>query len=108
MAVALKSIASSPSAATLTTAYTCPAATTAVVGAINICNRSATPTTVRVARRLLGAAIADAHYLAYDLPLDANEVISIGGGTSLIATDIISVYATLATVSFNISLQENS
>lgn len=107
MATALKNAALAPSAATLTTLYTCPASTTSVVGDLTICNRSATPTTYRVARRLLGAAIADAHYLRYDITIDGNSAETISGIT-FIATDVLSVYATLATVSFNLSLQENS
>jgi len=107
MATALKNFASAPSATTLTTLYTCPASTTAVVGDLTICNRSATATTYRVARRLLGAAIADAHYLRYDITIDGNSSDTISGIT-LVATDVLSVYTTLATVSFNLSLQENS
>jgi hypothetical protein len=107
MAVALKSFASSPSAATPTTIYTCPASTTAVVGDLTICNRSATATTYRIARRLLGAVLADAHYLRYDITIDGNGADTISG-IALIATDVLEVYATLATVSFNLSLQENS
>lgn len=107
MATALKNARVAPSAATLTTLYTCPAATTAVVGDLSICNRSATATTYRIAVRPLGASIADAHYLRYDLTIDGNSTDTISGIT-LIATDVLSVYATLATVSFNLSLQENS
>lgn len=107
MATALKNAASSPSAATLTTLYTCPASTTAVTGDLTICNRSATATTFRVARRLLGAAVADAHYIRYDATIDGNSSETISGIT-MIATDVLSVYATLATVSFNLSIQENS
>lgn len=107
MATTLKNFASAPAAATLTTMYTCPASTTAVVGDLTICNRSSTATTYRIARRLLGAAVADEHYLRYDITIDGNAADTISGIT-FSATDKLDVYATLATVSFNLSLQENS
>lgn len=99
---------SAPSATTLTTLYTCPSATTAVISSIVACNRSATATTIRVALRLLGASIADAHYLYYDLPLDGNDTFVFTGGVTMIATDVLSVYTNDATVSFNVFIQENS
>lgn len=107
MATALKNARLAPSAATLTTLYTCPADKTAVVGTLTICNRSATATTFRIALRPLGATVADSHYLHYDETIDGNSTMYIGGQT-LIATDELSVYATDATLSFNLSLQENS
>jgi hypothetical protein len=107
MAVALKNKTVAPSAATLTTLYTCPASTTAVVGILTVCNRSATATTYRIATRPLGAAIANEYYHCYDITIDGNSTDTYSG-LCFVATDILSVYATLATVSFNVSLQENS
>jgi hypothetical protein len=92
---------SAPLAATLTSLYTAPASTQAVVSTISACNRSATPTEIRIAVRPAGAAIADQHYIAYDVPIGANELLTFTLGVSLEATDVISVYATLATVSFS-------
>lgn len=91
---------SAPLAATLTTLYTVPAATSTVVSTITISNRSATATSFRIAVRPAGAAIADAHYLAYDVPIAGNETITLTLGISLATTDVVSVYATLATLSF--------
>ena len=108
MATTLKNARVKPSAATLTTLYTVPAATTTVVSSITICNISATQTTFRVAVRPLGAAIADEQYIYYDVTLAGNDTFIFTGGITLIATDVISVYATLATLSFNLFFQENS
>lgn len=91
-----------PSAATLTTIYTAPASTQAVISKLTICNRSATPTTFRVAIRPAGAAISNEHYTHYDVPIGANEPWEGLAGLSLGATDVVSVYATLATLSFNL------
>lgn len=93
---------SDPSAATLTTIYTVPASTSAIISSITIANRSATPTSFRIAIRPAGAGIANQHYIAYDVPINNNEAITLTLGITLATTDVISVYATLATVSFNV------
>lgn len=93
---------SAPGAATLTTAYTVPALTTAVVSSITVCNRSAAPTTFRLAVSVAGAAIADEQYVFYDAPVEGNETQTFTIGATLGAGDLVRVYATLATVSFNI------
>jgi len=109
MATALKVLGqSNPSAATLTTLYTVPASTETVVSTGVICNRSATATTFRVAVRPAGAAISDEHYLYYDVTIAGNDTFAFTFGVTLEATDVISVYATLATLSFQAFGQEIS
>lgn len=93
---------SAPSAATLTTLYTVPASTRTIGSTLVACNRSGTATTFRVAVRPLGAAIADQHYLLYDVTIAGNDTYMATIGMTLAATDIVSVYATLATVSFTL------
>lgn len=97
---------SAPSAATLTTLYTVPASTEAVGSSLVVCNRSATATEFRVAVRPAGASIADQHYLYYDLTIPGNETFIATIGMTLATTDVVSVYATLATVSFTLFGQE--
>ena len=97
-----------PLAATLTTLYTVPGARSAVVSTISVCNRSATPTKFRIAVRPAGAAIDPKHYVAYDAELLANEVWGFTLGIKLATTDVISVYAQDATISFNAFGQEIS
>ena len=99
---------SAPSAATLTTAYTVPSATQTIVSTIVVCNRSGTATSFRIAIRPDGAAISNEHYLAYDVEILGNEVYTFTIGATLDADDVISVYATLATLSFNVFGQEIS
>lgn len=95
-----------PSAATLTDLYTVPASTSTVVSSIVVCNRSATFTTFRVAIRPAGASISNEHYLYYDVTLAGNDTFIATIGISLEATDVVSVYATLATLSFSLFGQE--
>lgn len=93
---------SNPVATTLTDAYTVPAATSVIVSTITVANRSATATSFRISVAIAGAADANQQYIAYDVPIAGNETISLTIGVTLAATDKVRVYATLATLSFNI------
>lgn len=93
-------------ATTLTDLYTVPLATSAIVSTITVCNRSATPTTFRLAVAPAGATDDNKHYLAYDAPLAANEVWAWTVGITLAATDKIRAYAGAATVSVNVFGEE--
>jgi len=97
---------SAPAAGTLTTLYTVPASTQAVASTIVVCNRSNIATSFRIAVRPLGAAIADRMYMYYDIPIPGNETFAATIGFSLEATDIVSVRATLNTLSFSLFGQE--
>jgi len=92
---------SNPAATTLTTAYTVPALTQAVVSSLTICNLSTT-TNVRVAVRPAGAAIANQHYLVYDALVNNNDTLMLTLGLTLATTDVVSVYAGTANVAFSI------
>lgn len=93
---------SAPSAATLTTAYTVPGSTSAIISSITVCNRSATPTTFRVAILPGGGTVADADYIYYDLPIDGNDTFIATIGATVETGSLVQVYATLATLSFNV------
>lgn len=92
---------SAPAATTLTTLYTVPAATSAVVSSIIVANRSGAAITVRLAIRPAGAAIANQHYLAYDASVPANDSIPFKLGITLATTDVVSVYASDANSSWS-------
>jgi len=91
-----------PSATTDTTVYTVPSATEAVVSTIIIANRAASPGTFRLSVRPNGAAIADQHYLAYDVPIAAKDSTTLTLGLTLEATDVITFYASSANMSINV------
>ena len=93
---------SNPSAATLTTLYTAPASTSAVVSTIAVCNQSATAGTFRVAIRPAGATVAAQHYIAFDAAVAANDTVFLTLGVSLATTDVVSVYASSASQSFSV------
>lgn len=103
MADAYKTLAQvKPSATTLTDAYTVPASTKTVVSTITICNQSATATAFRISVAVAGDADATKQYLFYDTPISGNDTITATIGVTLATTDVIRVYNTLATLSFNI------
>lgn len=91
---------SAPSATTATDLYTVPSATNTVISTIHVTNRGNTGTTFRLAVRPAGASLANQHYLAYDTPISGNDGVSITIGVSLAATDVITVYAGNANLSF--------
>lgn len=91
-----------PSATTATTAYTVPSATETVVSTITVANLAGTSATYRVAIRPDGEALANKHYIAYDVTVGALDTTTITLGITLNASDVITVYASTATIAFNI------
>jgi hypothetical protein len=91
-----------PSANTLTTLYTVPAASSAVVSTIVVSNLGPTSTTYRIAIRPGGEAIANKHYIAYDISVPTLDSLSLTLGITLATTDVVSVMSYSGLVSFNI------
>jgi glucose-6-phosphate dehydrogenase assembly protein OpcA len=90
-----------PSATTATTLYTVPAATSAIISTLVVSNRANTAATYRIAIRVAGAALANEDYLAYDVTVGANDSTTLTLGITLAATDVVTVYASTANLSFN-------
>lgn len=68
-----------------------------------IANRSAVVTSFRVSIAPAGAADDNKQYIAFDVPIYANDVVQYTSGFSLATTDVVRVYATLATLSFTLT-----
>jgi hypothetical protein len=103
MAYAYKVLAqSAPSATTNTNVYTVPAGTQAIISTITVANRSASSRTYRIAVRPAGATLANQHYIAFDVALAANDTTALTLGVTLAATDVVTVYASTADLSFGI------
>lgn len=90
-----------PAATTLSTLYTVPAATSAVGSTLTACNLGVS-TNIRIAVRPAGAAIANQHYIVYDNYINAGDTLFLTTGLTLATTDVVSVYAGTANVSFNL------
>lgn len=102
MATAYKALGqSNPSATTLTTLYTVPASTEAVISSIVVCNQAGTGGTYRIAVRPNGAAVSAEHYVVYDATISANTTVAYTLGITLDASDVVSVYASSTSMSFN-------
>ena len=86
----------------LTTLYTVPAATSAVISTITVANRSTASATYRVAIRPAGATINDKHYIAYDVVVGANDTTALTLGITLAATDVVSVASSTGDLSFSL------
>ena len=90
-----------PSATTATTLYTVPGATSAVVSTISVCNQAGTAATFRIAVRPAGASLAAEHYIVYGATVPASDSTMITVGLTLATTDVVTIYASSATLSFN-------
>jgi hypothetical protein len=93
---------SAPAATTDTNVYTVPAATEAVISTIVVANRAATAGSFRIAVRPNGASIANEHYIAYDVPIAANDSTTLTLGITVDAADVITAYCSSANMSVNV------
>jgi hypothetical protein len=93
---------SAPSATTNTDVYTVGSGKSAVISTITVCNRSAVAVTYRIAIRVAGSTLSNEEYIAYDVALAANDTTALTLGVSLAATDVITVYASSADLSFGV------
>ena len=93
---------SAPSATTNTDVYTVPSATEAVISTIVVCNRDASSATYRIAIRPNGAAVANQHYIAYNVTVGASDSTTITLGITLDAADVVTVYGSTANLSFSV------
>jgi len=73
--------------------YTVPANRETVISTVVIANRLSSATTFRLALRDAGSTVANKHYLAFDVPIAANDSTTITLGVTASATDVLSVSA---------------
>lgn len=103
MATSYKILAqSAPSATTATDIYTVGAGKEVVISTITIANRGASAATYRIALRAAGASLANQHYIAYDVTIAANDTTPLTLGLAISATDVITVYASNANLTFGV------
>jgi hypothetical protein len=90
-----------PSATTATTLYTVGSGKSAVISTLVVANRDATAATYRIAVRPAGATLANEHYIAYNVTVGASDSTTLTLGITLAATDVVTVYASTANLSFS-------
>ena len=82
--------------------YAVPASSSAVVSTIVIANRGTTTATYRIAVKPTAATtLANTHYIAYDVPIAANDSTALTLGVTLAATNAIRTYASNANLTFS-------
>lgn len=91
-----------PGATTETDLCTIPAATSAIISSLIVCNRSGAATTFRVSVSVGGGATAAKDYLYYDLAIAGNDTFVATVGITLATTDVVRVFAGNANLSFSI------
>ena len=76
---------------TLTDIYTVGSGKETVISTIIIANRTSSADSFRIAVRVDGDAISNKHYIAYDVPVAANDSTTLTLGITMAATDVLSV-----------------
>ena len=93
---------SNPSATTDTTIYTVPAASSAMVSTIAVCNQAASGATYRISVVPSGQSLAAKNYVVYDSTISANSTTAYTIGIALATGDTIHIYSSTATLSFSV------
>jgi len=91
-----------PSATTATNVYTVPASTEVIISSVVVTNRGASAATFRLSVRPNGATQANQHYIAFDTPIAANDVVALSLGITADAADVVTVYGSTGDLSFNV------
>ena len=93
---------SAPSATTATDVYTVGSGLEVVVSTIIIANRANTAGSFRLSVRPNGASQTNAMYLAYDVPIAANDSTTLTLGITMDAADVLTAYCSSADMSINV------
>jgi len=83
-----------------TNLYTVPSSTEAVISTIIICNRAAAAKTFRIMVRPDNETLATKHYLAYDIPIAANDTTALTLGITMNAADKLDIYSSDTNLTF--------
>ena len=101
--MAIKVLAqSAPAATTATNVYTVGSGIETVISTIVIANRDSSAGTFRLSVRPNGATQADQHYIAYDVPIAANDSTTLTLGITMDAADVLTAYCSSADMSINV------
>lgn len=106
MAVPVANTVTLSPGAVLTTLYTVATGRRANIRFLQVTNIAAAGKTFRLAISPDGAAIDDAHYLAYDMAVPSNDNVA-WSGILLGAGDVVRAYGSDANVKFLISIYED-
>lgn len=91
-----------PASGSLHDLYTVPVATSAVLSTLMVCNHGASEVYFRIATAAGGASDSQEQYIYWDVPLSENNTFTATLGISLATTDVVRVYTSSGSVSFNL------
>lgn len=91
-----------PPATTEQDLYTVPGATQTVASSVTVTNRGAAVATFRVAVVQGGGVTGPRHYLYYDLMLAANDTFIATIGVTMETADVVRIYASTNTLTFQL------
>jgi hypothetical protein len=91
---------SAPAATSNVDLLTVGAGKQVIISTLVVCNRAATATTFRIAVRPDAAVLANTHYIAFDVPIAANDSTNLTLGITMDASDVLTVYAGSANLTF--------
>lgn len=102
MATTYKVLGQLSSTTSAVSIYTCPSATQTIISSIVIANREAAENTFQLILRPNNETLADKHYLAYNTPIAANDVVSLTLGITMDASDQLYVLGSDTNLSFQV------
>ena len=103
MAEVIKTLAQvAPLSTTATDAYIVPVSTSTVISTITVCNQGASAGAFRISVAKAGAELDVKQYIYFDQHIGGKATYAITLGITLAASDVIRVFASSASMSFNI------
>jgi hypothetical protein len=102
MAFNYKVLAQDSTGASNTNIYTAPSSSQVIVSTITVANISTSAGSYRIAVRPNGATLANKHYIAYDVPIAANNTVALTLGLTIDAADVITTYGSSSSIVFNV------
>ena len=90
-----------PTANTITTLYTVPAANSTVVSSMTICNQYTANANVSIAVCVANTSVTTTQYMVNKATVQANDTVFLTLGVTLAATDTLRVLSDQANVSFH-------
>ena len=69
---------------------------------MTVANLGASSATFRIAVRPAGATLAAVHYIAYDVTIAGLDTLTLTLGLTLDTTDVVTVFASTATIAFHL------
>jgi|688.fasta_scaffold747947_2 hypothetical protein len=91
-----------PASATYTNIFTASASAQYLISTVTIANLAAAEGSYRIALRENGQTLSNKHFIAYDTAVPANDSIALTLGLTINDSDVLTVYASSASIAFGV------